>query len=141
MKIHQTRKIQKRVKLQRASLNSLLQENSRVTLTKLVLLLKWHGKKEQKRRVIHLTESRWPNEYDRNRWTEISKIHMLMFVVVIIFILFSIFGQIHSFFGHVQRLMFVVVKFRSSSDVNVHHCQFFGQILTNFWSSWFSQVN
>ena len=27
------------------------------------------SKKKEIKRVIHLTESRWPNEYDRNRWT------------------------------------------------------------------------
>ena len=53
------------------------------------------------------------------------KIQMLMFIIVVIFILFSIFGQTHPFFGHVQRLMFDNVKFRSSSNVKVHRCQFF----------------
>ena len=48
-----------------------------------------------------------------------------MFVVEVIFIFLSIFGQIHPFFGQVQRLMFIVVKFWSSSYVKIRHCQFF----------------
>ena len=63
-------------------------------------------------------------EYDQ-KLNICAEIHTLMFVVVVIFILFSIFGQIHQFFGQVQRLMFVVVKFWSSSNVKVCCCQFF----------------
>ena len=44
---------------------------------------------------------------------------MLTIVVLII-----IFGQIHPYFGQVQRLMFVDVKFRSSSNVNIRRCEF-----------------
>ena len=42
-----------------------------------------------------------------------------MFVVVVILIVFLIFGQIQLYFGHVQKLTFVVVKFWSSSNVKV----------------------
>ena len=58
-------------------------------------------------RVFYLTESRWPNEYDRNWWTWPKNwklqtltwwiwpkwyIHPVMFVVVVIFIIFLVFG-------------------------------------------------
>ena len=86
------------------------------------------------------------------------KFTWFMFVVVVIFILFLIFGQIHQvhhvhrsndinfflifgqiklYFGHFHTFMFVVVKFRSSSNVNVCRCQ----IQTVYRSSWFGQVN
>ena len=47
-------------------------------------------------------------EYDRE-WKKyiFGQIHMLMFVVVVIFTLFSIFGQIHPYLGQVRRLMLV----------------------------------
>ena len=58
----------------------------------------------------------------------------LMFVVVIAFC------QIHPFFGEVQRLMFLVVKFRSSSNIKVRVLYFFQSNSNQFlviliWSS------
>ena len=49
----------------------------------------------------------------------------LMFVVVVIFIIFSIFSHIHPYFDQVHRLMFVGEKFRSCSNVKVPHCEIF----------------
>ena len=54
-----------------------------------------------------------------------SHIHPFMFVVVVIFIIFLSFSEIQLYFGEVQKLTFVVVEFRSSSNVKVRRCQFF----------------
>ena len=70
-------------------------------------------------------------EYDRN-----------LLVFVVIFILFSIFGQIHPYFSQVRRLMLVGEKFWSCSNINIRRNKiFFGQILTNCRSYWFGHVN
>ena len=53
-----------------------------------------------------------------------GQIHTLMFFVVI-FILFSIFSQIHPYFGHTHTVLFVIEKFRSSSNINVCRCEIF----------------
>ena len=42
------------------------------------------------------------------------------------------FGQIQLYFGHIQTLMFVVVNFWSSSNVNVRSCHFFGSNSNQF---------
>ena len=56
-----------------------------------------------------------------------THIHPFMFVVVVILIRFLIFDQIQLYFGHVQKLTFIIVKFRSNSNVKV--CRQF------FWSN------
>ena len=81
-------------------------------------------------RVIHLTESRWPNDYDRNRWIWLNSwqrqtltfehdrkcnrvfghIHPFMFVVLVIFIIFPIFWSNSAIF-------------RSYSPVYVRCCE------------------
>ena len=59
------------------------------------------------------------------RLRRLGHIQPFMILVVVIFIIFLIFGQIQLYFGHVQNLTFVVVKFRSSSNVKVCCCQLF----------------
>ena len=67
---------------------------------------------------IKITEWIWPKSF-------FGLIHPFMFVIVVILIIFSIFGQIQLFFSPIHPLMFVVVKFWSSSNIKVHCCHFF----------------
>ena len=63
-------------------------------------------------------------------------IHLLTFVVVVIFIIFLIFSHIH-------QLTFVVVVIFiifSCSKFNVRHCQFFGHV-HQFWSYLFGHLD
>ena len=80
----------------------------------------------------------WPNQDDQMNMTKIGvhdrKIdnneHKLLNMIMNF-----IFGQIHPYFGQVQKLMFVGVNFGSSSNIKVCRWEFFfGHILTNFWS-------
>ena len=81
-----------------------------------------------------------------------GQIHRLMFVILMIFFhliqgmqLPSVKGKvyrvsIHLYFGQVQRLTFIIIKFRSSSNVKVRPCQFFWSNSNQFsviliWSS------
>ena len=92
-----------------------------------------------------MTDSRWPNEYDRKIWTWpktdndensldeldqnliFGQVQSSIFVVVVIFFIFFTFGQIQLFSVKFNKLTFVVV--------------IFGHVLTNFWSYWFGEGN
>ena len=58
-------------------------------------------------------------------------IHMLMFVILMIYFNFNIFGQIYPNFNQAQHLMFVGEKFWSCYNFNVPQCE----ILANYWSN------
>ena len=87
-------------------------------------------------RNTHLTDSRWPSEYDQkiSTWPKTSH-RQTIFVPSFIYVTnfpyeimnlfhFYFFGHIHWFFGQVQRLMFVGVIFQSRSIVHVRQWEF-----------------
>ena len=100
---------------------------------------RWTWMKNWHQRTLTFEHDRKHNKYYHNdehkRVNIFGQIHTFMFVVVVIFILFSTFGQIYPYFGQVQRLMFVGEKFWSCSNINLRWCKKFSvKVLTNFWS-------
>ena len=79
----------------------------------------------------------WPKIENIIYFRSYSTVNVRYYIFLNSFFYLNIFGQIHPYFGQVRRLTFVGVNFWSCSNVKI--CR--RQILTDFWSSWFGQVN